>query len=328
MLCERQSRITWPTVTEDFLAAFKTRFLIPRSIRNATSSFAVFGFMYCKCYTMRFRVVNVGCITKCTRLLLFRPMRRKLSSFRINRRLLEGLESAANRTNRTQRQVLEITLQRVLPLIESGFLDSPDGRKLIEMFEETEQRNIRLLAKLRAATGTNEPESEKTNAPAVFRLDPLLAGRIKESAKVSGRSERAIVEICLRWGVPTIELWLLLEPHFERIKADWRTIVESASNHVGGSDGGAQKRIQEAIGRILGTASSALGIGERKDVEDFVKGNRELSHSLDEALGAMNEDRGEPQEARRSIEDSPASTPPTVPVSAPKPKPARKPRKE
>jgi len=287
-----------------------------------------FRFHVFRCYTTRFGVVNAGCITKCTPVLWSKSMRRKLSSFRINRRLLEGLESAANRTNRTQRQVLEITLQRVLPLIESGFLDSPDGRKLIEMFEETEQRNIRLLAKLRSATGTNEPKSEKTNAPAVFRLDPLLAGRIKESAKVSGRSERAIVEICLRWGVPTIEIWLLLEPHFERIKADWKCIIESASNHLTTSDGGAQKRIQEAIARILGTASAALGMGEKREVENHVNENEELGQSIDQALREMNKRRMDAEAPKQVITTFHASTLPSAPVLSPKPKPARKPRKE
>jgi len=186
---------------------------------------------------------------------------RTQTSFRLDAGLVTQLQETAERTHRTPRQVVELALQRVLPFVESGFFDSPEGRQLHAEFKEQERKSSalfqRLEAEIRAKRG--QPAKEKQRKLAVFRLDGDLLARVRAAAKKTGRNDRQVVELCLQLGVPLAEVWILLEPVFDELKTVWGQLRKDLA---GGPNAMPreqwQQKIRETVFQTLATVLPRL----------------------------------------------------------------------
>jgi uncharacterized protein (DUF4415 family) len=201
---------------------------------------------------------------------------RKLASYRLDAKLLTKLQDTAERTHRTSRQVLEMVVQRLLPFVESGFVDSPEGQRMLSELDESIQRGERAAATLRdhlrAKDGLPPEPKEKERQLAVFRVDGDLLDRVRAAAQKTGRNDRQVIEMCLRWGVPIAEMWMMIEPVFDQIRSDWTQLRSAVSG--GTSDLSPEEletRLRETMFRTLSTVMPRLfgGALTPEEVDDL-----------------------------------------------------------
>ena len=185
---------------------------------------------------------------------------RKQTSFRLEDRLLVEVQQVAIRTGRTPRQVVEMALERILPLIESGFCDSAEANKLLATMEDGRQRIDALLSKMEERVRLERGFSEQPRTLAVFRLDPELLAKVRKVAEQTGRNDRQVLELCLRWGVPMAEVWMQMGPVLEKLQADWVQFCKDMAQGPGSlqTQSDWRKKTSDALGRMA--AAAILGI--------------------------------------------------------------------
>lgn len=156
---------------------------------------------------------------------------RSQTSFRFEPLLLKKLDEVARETGRNRRQVVELSLQLMLPLMESGYIDSPKGSLVLGELEpklaireelDPKVLNAMLLGKpLGKALKALKAKSAKSRNLLVLRLDGELLRRVRAAAKLTGRNDRQVIEKCLRLGLPLLPSLALIRPRLVALTMAW-----------------------------------------------------------------------------------------------------------
>lgn len=147
------------------------------------------------------------------------------TSFRIAAELSSQLEATAGQTQRSPRQVVEICLDLVLPLFESGFLDSSEGNEFSQLLKkqiDVQTRLDRAITSLEKGSLIGHSEAPLVErALAVLRLDRELLKRIKAVSVHTGRNDRQVIEQSLQICLPLFPFLSVLKPRLVALNLAW-----------------------------------------------------------------------------------------------------------